>query len=1012
LAVFGNDAGTASTDANGAAIIQILVGANSGAGEIVATLSSGEESTTTFNSTGNSGGSRSIQLALTDQLNGEVSAELSPTSPLKLTAIVSDSNGGPVTGSVISYTFEPEGLAVFGNDSATARTGTDGEAIIDILVGENSGAGQITATLSSGETAIATFNSAGNSGGGGSRSIQLLLTDQLNGEASAELSPTSPLRLTAIVSNSNGQPVTSTLITYTFQPDGLAIFGNDSGTASTDANGVAIIEILAGENSGAGQITATLSSGETAITTFNSAGNGVSRSIQLALTAQLNGEASAELSLTSPLRLTAIVSNSSGEPVTSTLITYTFQPDGLAIFGNDSGTASTDANGVATIEILVGENSGAGQILATLGSGETATTTFNSAGTTLVGEQPASLDLFGSSTQLASSGSDEIELIALVKDVNNVLLEGIDVTFSVNSEATIQLENSGNVAVTGADGIARAFLNTQNKPENRTITVTATASGLADPKTLDVIVVGTGISVNTPPSVILGSEAELTIFLSDSDGKGIANKTVQINSENGNLFYNFDSPPKLVTELVTDGEGQATVTYSANNSGIDVITATGLNAEGVPVNISVQQDQFSFNIVTSDDINLGELSTLGLTWLKENSPLSNGGITLTTTRGTLNTSSVTTDADGKASFQISSANAGRAVVSAQGKDINGNIVNARADVEFIAINVDNIILSASPNSIGPSGQKSTVTAVLRDAAGNLVKGKTVNFNADDVSGGEISPASAVTDSNGLASTVYTSLNVTKENGITIIAKEPDSGVDAVVNLTVANRAQFISIGTGNLIESPDETSYLKKFTVFVTDANSNPVSNVELTVTGTPVKYTELLEPNAEDGDPNYQVIRPAFYKGFWSAFPSIEDFEYWVAVRTIGCANEDVDSDGIEDPNENTNGDDGLTPVNIVSIDGNVVTDENGQAIIELRYAKTYAAWGEIKITASTPVSGSESQASQFFTLSASAADLSLDTTPPNNNPFGTGVNRVEDANNPGTFTDDGANLTCSNAL
>jgi hypothetical protein len=691
------------------------------------------------------------------------------------------------------------------------------------------------------------------------------------------------------------------------------------------------------------------------------------------------------------------VTDSNGDPVTSTLIRYSFQPDGLADYGNDAGTASTDANGVATIQIIVGANSGAGEIVATLSLGEEATTTFNSAGTILIGEQPASLDLFSSSIQLASSGSDEIELIALIKDANNVLLEGVDVTFSANAGASLQVTQ----ATSAADGIARAILTTQNNAENRSIEVTAQSGTFSE--ILNIAVVGTGISVNGPPSVILGSNAEYTIFLSDSDGRGIANKMVQITSQNGNQF---DS-----SELVTDEEGQVKVNYTANNSGIDMITASALNASGV-LNISVQQDQFSFTNVTSEDIPLGDLSTLKLTWLKENAPLQNGAITLTTTRGTLTTGSVTTDAEGNASFQISSNNAGRAVISAQGKDTNGNIVNARADVEFIAKNVNNIILSASPNSIGPSGQKSTVTAVLRDAAGNLVKGKTVNFNADDVSGGEISPASAVTDSNGLASTVYTSLNVTKENGITITAKEPESGVDAVVNLTVANRAQFISIGTGNLIESPDETSYLKKFTVFVTDANSNPVSNVELTVTGTPVKYTDLLEPNAEVGDPNYQVIRPAFYKGFWSAFPSIEDFEYWVAVRTIGCANEDVDSDGIEDPNENTNGDDGLTPVNIVSIDGNVVTDENGQAIIELRYAKTFAAWGEIKITASTPVSGSESQASQFFTLSASSDDLRLDTTPPNNNPFGTGLNRVEDTNNPGTFTDDGANLTCSNAL
>jgi hypothetical protein len=401
-----------------------------------------------------------------------------------------------------------------------------------------------------------------------------------------------------------------------------------------------------------------------------------------------------------------------------------------------------------------------------------------------------------------------------------------------------------------------------------------------------------------------------------------------------------------------------------------------------------------------------------LTWLKESIPFVDGAITLTTTRGSLSATNVITDTDGTASFQVQSNNAGRAVVSAQGIDTDGNIVNATAEIEFVATQVDNIILSASPNSIGPAAQKSTITAVLRDAAGNLVKGKTVNFNADDVSGGGISPASAVTDSNGVAATVYTSLNVTTENGITISATEPDSGIENSVNLTVANRAQFISIGTGNIIESPDEASYLKKFTVFVTDANSNPVSDIELTVTGTPVKYTELLEPNAVSGESNFLVIRPAFYKGYWTAFPSAANFEFWVPVRTIGCANEDKDDDAINDPNEDTNGDGSLTPGNIVSIDGDIVTDENGQAIIEIRYAKTFAAWGEIKITASTPVSGSESQTSQFFTLSASSADLREEATPPNTNPFGSGVNSIEDPANPGVFIDDGANQTCGNVL
>ncbi|WP_299071666.1 Ig-like domain-containing protein [uncultured Paraglaciecola sp.] len=747
----------------------------------------------------------------------------------------------------------------------------------------------------------------------------------------------------------------------------------------------------------------------------NTGGANVTRSIQLAFT-DASGQPSTDLSEGTPLTLTAMATDSNGDPVVSTLITYSFQPEGLAVFGNDSGTASTDASGMAIIDILVGASSGAGEVVATLSSGETAATTFNSAGKN-INALPASLDLFSNSTLLASSGSDEIELIALVKDKNNVLLEGVDVTFSANSGASIKIENGGSVAVTGVDGIARALLNTQNKPENRTIVVTANAAGLPESQSLDIQVLGTVLAINGPPSVILGESANFTVFLSDFDGVGIANQEIQLNSQNGNDFE--------ATNFVTDGEGQVLVKFTGSYSGMDVITASALNTSGT-LNVSVQQDQFSFTQVPDEEIPLGTSKNIELTWLKENVPFANGDITLTTTRGTLSKTNVKTNSSGKASFQISSNNAGLAIISAQGIDADDNVVNVTAEVEFIATHVSNMILSASPNSIGPAGQKSTITAVLRDAAGNLVKGKVVNFTTDDVSSGQISPASAITDGNGLASTVYTSLNVTSEDGITVSATEPSSGIASSVNLTVANRAQFISIGTGNIIEAPDETSYLKKFTVFVTDANSNPVSDVELTVTGTPVKYTEFLEPNAAPDDSNFHRIRSAFYKGYWVAYPSAANFEYWTAVQTHGCPNEDVDDDGIKDPNEDKNGDGELTPGNIMSIDGDIKTDENGQAIIELRYAKTYAAWGQVKITASTPVSGSESQASYFYTLSASAADLAIETTPPNSNPFGTGVHFVEvenpeypgdDEPNPTQIPkfitiDDGANRTCDNSL
>jgi len=725
-------------------------------------------------------------------------------------------------------------------------------------------------------------------------------------------------------------------------------------------------------------------------------GGAVTIAIQLAVT-DAGGQQSSNLSSANPLNVSATVTDSNGNLLSDTLVTFSFQPTGLATFSNDAGTASTGADGVATIGLVVGERSGSGEVIASISTGETATTTFTSSGTTQQNQQPASLDLFTSSFQLASSGSDEIELIVLIKNTQNILMEGVDVTFSVTADGALQVTQGQ----TGADGIARALLSTQNKPENRTITATASVGVLVEE--LAIQVVGTEVSINGPSSVILSDTAEFTIFLIDSDGVGIANQAVQLRSQNGNPIS--DASP------VTDSEGQLTVNYTANQSGTDVITASALNATG-SLNITVQQDQFSFTTVPGADIELGTLATLAVTWAKDDTPFAGGTITFTTTRGTLTNSVVTSDASGNANTQIQSNNAGVAMVSAQGTDADGNIVNARETIEFIATQVDNIIVSASPNDIGPDGQKSTITAVLRDPAGNLVKGKTINFTNDDVSGGTISPATAVTDSNGIASTVYTSKSVTSENAIEITATEPDSGISQSSNLTVSGRAQFISIGTGNKIEIPDVATYLKTFAVFVTDANSNPVSNVNLTVTGTPVKYTELLDPNAEPGDANYQVIRPAFFKGYWSAFPNLDEFEFWAVNRTVACTNEDVDDDGIADASEDTNGDNELTPGNIASIDSNISTDENGQALIKVRYTKNFAAWTTIKITVSSPVSGSESQASQFFTLSVASEDLTDKSTTPNTNPFGTGLNSVEDPDNPGTFIDDGANRTCENKL
>ncbi|MFT4809043.1 MAG: hypothetical protein ACI9LX_002381 [Paraglaciecola sp.] len=102
-------------------------------------------------------------------------------------------------------------------------------------------------------------------------------------------------------------------------------------------------------------------------------------------------------------------------------------------------------------------------------------------------------------------------------------------------------------------------------------------------------------------------------------------------------------------------------------------------------------------------------------------------------------------------------------------------------------------------------------------------------------------------------------------------------------MTVGDRAFDISIGTGRLIEVPEQSSYSKEFSVFVTDPDSNPVPNALVTFYAPSAKFS--------DGG--------IFRKGFWNYD---EDNDIWFQVITATCPNEVVDGNGILDVGEDAN--------------------------------------------------------------------------------------------------------------
>ena len=222
-----------------------------------------------------------------------------------------------------------------------------------------------------------------------------------------------------------------------------------------------------------------------------------------------------------------------------------------------------------------------------------------------------------------------------------------------------------------------------------------------------------------------------------------------------------------------------------------------------------------------------------------------------------------------------------------------------------------------------------------------------------------------------------------------VRDKPD--VNDTVTLTVADREMFIAIGTGNEIEETDDgTTYTKKFAAFVTDVDSNPVTDQKLTISAVP----------------------QGFYKGQWVPVykdTAKEKFISWVTVGLVRpnlgrdpaiigdwdpthyCINEDTDIDGVLDTDEDTNNDGRLTPGNVlsslaaVSTDGletatvEAVTDSEGKIVIDLVYPQSFGHWVDINIIVSGSVKGTESFAKTTFTLPVAASDvLSESITPP----------------------------------
>lgn len=663
--------------------------------------------------------------------------------------------------------------------------------------------------------------------------------------------------------------------------------------------------------------------------------------------------------------VTALVKDANNNAVPGVTVTFSSSGGSLVV-----SQGKTDATGTAKAA-LAATGVAAGTSITV-----TATTSGVSGNVAVsVVNTQRTLTLVTSLPQIPSDASKPALLTALVRDANNNVVTGAPVNFQATSGSLAILSST-----TDGTGSATANLTAGNDPTNRSITVTAT-SGTAS-ATVNVQVTGTTITINGPTDLIQGQVGNYTATVTNSANQGIGGATVTVTSASGNT---------LSAPTVTSAAGVSTFTMTASVGGADTITVTALGMSQQKA-VQVSSDNFSFSSpvptppATSVPVILGASQAVTVNWQHNNAPFAGQTVTFAATRGTLTSSTATTDASGNATVSISSSSSGPAIVNATGTG-----VSAQLSLDFIANAPTQVAVQATPTTVAV-GTASTISATVRDGSNNLVEGATVDFQiVTDPTNGGLQQATAVTNAQGIASVTYVAGNTSSgANGVTISATVRNTSpvVTSTTKLTVGGQAVFLSLGTGNTIDiSQGPAIYQVTYSVFAVDSSGAALANVPISLEILPVAYGKGYFygcPSGTNWLVNYTTLTtdPDAYAG--QKMCKNEDTDYTGNISSLdvgaiaNCTNlatSQLIPGHVKDYNCNGK----LDPGNIAVVAPSTgTTNGSGRLDVTVTYPRDHAYWTEVSLIAKAVVNGTESTATSTFILLGALGDYTCTVNPP----------------------------------
>jgi hypothetical protein len=311
----------------------------------------------------------------------------------------------------------------------------------------------------------------GSGTGGGSTQGVVSVT---MGISNTDISAVAPATVTATVRDSKLGAKAGKLVTFTLNNSAMGSFNPTTGTALTDASGMATIILNTATIAGAGEVTAKIDTGESGKIGFNMKGDGGDAGggaqVNVALTDDA-GNAIQSITSLVPGKLTATISGIN-KP---TIVTFENTIGDLPI-----KTAVTNSQGKASVDIYAGNTLGAGTVTASLASGEKGQTVVVVGATNVVmgsGNPFVKGKATVSVSELTAGGTATISVL-IRDDAGNPFTQPVDVNFSSACFTKAVPEAGISTPVSSVNGVATSTYLAKGCVGDDPISVTANAGGL------------------------------------------------------------------------------------------------------------------------------------------------------------------------------------------------------------------------------------------------------------------------------------------------------------------------------------------------------------------------------------------------------------------------------------------------------------------------------------------------------------------------------------------------------